>query len=502
MSNHINVPLWVVVGASAYSILLLVIGAYSYRELDLNMEDYMVASRRVGVGLVGITLIASFMSAVLLVGVPGDVRFNGIGFPGIFILFLFLIGLTVWVIGARIWALGARYGHITPADLMGDMFGDNRLRVVVAVLLVFWMFVFGLAQFVGAATVLNIATDGLVSFELGLVWIAAVVGLYIAYGGMRGSVLTDLIQTAFFVIIVFGLFFFIANVLTPGGFLNVFAEVSETNPDLLTYQFEGVVWTSFMFLSYGLFGTAGLFITPYMFQRFYLASSVENLRRSAVVYTFSWLLWIPAIFFGLVAVLQLPEVTNPDQIAARLALGAGALSVIVYSIGALAASMSTADSITFAIGSITARDILEKVIKPDISEAKLTRYSQYIMVLVVAALLVVGLVPRFRANVIPLAVLAIAGWSQIGFPVLVSMIWTRANGEAILSGIVVGTALLILLFFRVGPTINGFHVAIWAGIANLIVLVLVSFLIDDDPDHVKYEYYYHMNEELAKRKGS
>lgn len=499
MVQHINIPVWVLLGATIYSLLLLALGWYAYRKLELTMEDYMVASRRVGIGFVAITLVASWMSAFLFVGAPGTVTFNGLGFAGVFIFYIFVFTVLVWVIGTRIWTLGERYGHITPGDLMGDMFNDNRLRIVVSGLLFFWMFVYTLAQFVGAATVFEVVTDGLITFEQGMIWIGIVVGIYIALGGMRGTVLTDLVQAVFFLTVVFGLFFFIAHTLTPGGLGNVFRQIYESNPEILTYQYNGVEWTSQMFISYSIFGAVGLFITPFIFQRFYLADSIQNLKRSVVLYSFGWLIWIPTIALGLVAIFELQGVTNPDTIAPQLALGAGAVSAIVYSIAALAASMSTSDSLTFALGSIAARDIYQNILHPDAEEKTVTKYSQYFMLAVVIGLVIAGLIPQFRANVVPLAVLAIAGWSQIGFPIIAALLWSRASGVGVIAGMLVGTAMLVILFWGLNmPHIYGFHSSIWAGVLNLLVFGIVSVIVDEEPDDRKYEYYYRMNERLKQ----
>ena len=62
-------------GFIAYSIFILAVGIWGYRKK--SFESYAVADRTMGVGLATSAFIATFLSAVTIIGVSGYAAING-----------------------------------------------------------------------------------------------------------------------------------------------------------------------------------------------------------------------------------------------------------------------------------------------------------------------------------------------------------------------------------------------------------------------------------------
>ena len=108
---------------------------------------------------------------------------------------------------------------------------------------------------------------------------------------------------------------------------------------------------------------------PQAIQRIYAASSSQVMQRA-----FALMTWMPLVttavvtLIGLAAITRLPELSGADAdrvmpaLLAQWAQGGflPALAAVVVFLAAIAAIMSTADSVLLSVGSLVATDLLDR----------------------------------------------------------------------------------------------------------------------------------------------
>src|SRR5690606_20600853 len=107
-----------------------------------------------------------------------------------------LTGAITYVLGTRVWALGKRFGYVTPADMLADFYESDAVRVVVALVSVLFTILYIQVQAQGLGYIVNVASGGRVSTELGTLVLLAVAAAYLIAGGLRAVYWTDVLQGA------------------------------------------------------------------------------------------------------------------------------------------------------------------------------------------------------------------------------------------------------------------------------------------------------------------
>ena len=94
----------------------------------------------------------------------------------------------------RQWMLGKRFGFVTPGEMLATYFqGDGIRLLVVLVALLFSIPYLGL-QLRASGFLFNVLTDNLLSVEVGMWVLSAVVFVYVASGGLRAVAYVDTVQ--------------------------------------------------------------------------------------------------------------------------------------------------------------------------------------------------------------------------------------------------------------------------------------------------------------------
>ena len=115
----------------AYMLLLIGLCVVGYRKGKATEEDYYLAGRGQGVLVTSLTIMATMFSSAALLGIPGTVYRDGLAFVP-FALNLTIGGVGIYFLGSRMHRLGKANGYVTPADLVGDYYGGNAVRLLAA----------------------------------------------------------------------------------------------------------------------------------------------------------------------------------------------------------------------------------------------------------------------------------------------------------------------------------------------------------------------------------
>ncbi|MFW6321683.1 MAG: sodium:solute symporter family protein, partial [Halohasta sp.] len=358
----LNVPLQlgIVVG---YLLVALGVGLLAYRVTTSVAEDYYLANRSIGTLVLLFTTFATLLSAFTFFGGPNLAYAQGpewILVMGVMDGILFAI---LWyLIGYKQWLIGRREGYVTLSEMLGDRFGSTRLRGLVAGVSLLWLFPYVMLQQMGAGEALSGLTGGAVPYWAGAALITAFMILYVVLAGMRGVAWTDTIQGLFMLSVVW---IAVAWVLSAVGGPTVATEaLRSTNPEFLALGSD--FYTPAYIISTAVVIAFGVTMFPQINQRFFVAGSARVLKRSFVLWpVLVLLLFVPAFLLGMWAAglgIEVPEGANvlPILLAEYTPVWFAALVIA----GALAAMMSSSDSMLLSGSSYFIRDLYRPFVDP------------------------------------------------------------------------------------------------------------------------------------------
>jgi len=456
-----------------YLLSTVVLGIVANRRLTVDVEDFFLYGRKAGFIVLYLTVVATYHSAFAFLGSGGFFYTHGIGFwdAGTWTI---LAGATTYVLGSRIWALGKKFGYITPADMLADFYESEAVRVVTALVSVIFTILYIQVQAQGLGYIINVASGGRISFELGTLILLCVAAAYVMAGGIRAVYWTDVFQGAWMYVALWVGGLFLAYELF-GGPAALWSRVSAERPDLLTLPGPQGFFTPGMWFGMTVVFSFGIVFQPHMMIRYYTAISGRTLKwLGATTPLYLLTIYVPSAFVGLGGALVMPDLAVPDRIFPEMLFAhAPAWLTGLVLAGATAAAMSTLDSILHANTTVLTRDVYQRYV------VKHASHGHYINVgrAIVLGLLLVGYLLSIRTFdlLVILVSLSGAGALQLG-PAIVGVCFptrrplTRAG---VLAGIATGLLTLVLTLVP-WPHPLGMHAGVWSLMANLLVTVAVS----------------------------
>ena len=482
-----------------YLLVALAVGVAAYRVTERTAEDYYLASRTFGTVVLLFTVFATLLSAFTFFGGPNIAYARGPEWILVMGLMDGVLFAVLWyVVGYKQWLLGRRHGYVTLGEMLGDRFGSPALRALVAVVSLFWLFPYVMLQQVGAGGALAALTDGAVPFWAGATLITGFMIVYVVLAGVRGIAWTDTIQGAFMLVTVWVAALWVL-VAVDGGLATINAGLRAG--DASHFFALGSDWyTPQRMLTFAVSIAFGVAMFPQVNQRFFTADSETVLKRSFVLWpVLVVVLFVPAFLLGawarglgVAADIGAGENVLPPLLEAYTPPWFAALVIA----GALAAMMSSSDSMLLSGSSYFTRDVYRPLVDDDISD----RREDLLGRAGVAVFAVAALVASLRFGRSPGAVgevlvnigdVAFGGFAQLTLPVVLALYWSGTTRDGMFAGILVPT--LVYLPFRleiVGPYVVelpaigevpllapvyfGWGVALYCMLLGLLVTVGVS----------------------------
>lgn len=288
-----------------YLAVVLYIGIFAFRKGRETGEDFFLASRSIGSIVFFLSLFATNMTAFAILGSSGMSFKVGLGVFGMMATSsALIIPLTLFFIGTRLWAVGKRFGLITQVGFFRDRYECSFIGTLIFLVTAAMLIPYLIISITGGGTILNTLTDGRIPYALGGAIVAAIVMATVFFGGMRGAVWVNVLQTILF--IAFGViaFAWIGKHL-PGGFEGVVNKMQHdpTNAapspmarsvTLLTR--ERIPWQ--VFLSFMLIPLSSIMF-PHMSMMCFTARKVTAFKKTVVFYPIAIMaIWLPCCFLG------------------------------------------------------------------------------------------------------------------------------------------------------------------------------------------------------------
>ncbi len=357
----------------AYLAMVLYIGIFAFRRGRATGEDFFLASRSIGPIIFFLSLFATNMTAFAILGSSGAAYKQGIGIFGMMATASCLvIPLTLFFIGTRLWAVGKRFGHMTQVAFFRDRWDCSSTGTVIFFVTAAMVLPYLIISIVGGGTILESLTAGHIPFALGGAIVALVVMANVFFGGMRGAVWVNVLQTALF--LSFGLVaFLVIGHHIPGGFngaVNAMiadprnkAAAPTPHPVTLLTR-ERIPWQ--VFLSFSLIPLSSIMF-PHMSIMCFTAKKVTAFKKAVVLYPLCIMaIWLPCVFLGALG-------SSQPKVSMAMAMGSETIHEwLEYGGGKDARGEQTAPNLTTLLkSSHKADDLLDKVAAHDMTPAQL-----------------------------------------------------------------------------------------------------------------------------------
>ncbi|WP_129113116.1 sodium:solute symporter family protein [Halegenticoccus tardaugens] len=428
----------------AYLVVALAVGVIAYRLTSRDAEDYYLADRSLGTVVLLFTTFATLLSAFTFFGGP-DLAYAA-GPEWILVMGVMdgvLFAVLWYVVGYKQWLVGRAHGYVTLCEMLGDRFGSTRLRAFVAGVSLFWLLPYVMLQQMGAGEALVGLTGGALPYWAGAALVTVFMIAYVALSGMRGVAWTDTIQGLFMLGIVWAAVgWVLAAVGGPGA---ATAGVASSEPSFLALG--GGVYTPQYMISQAVMIAFGVTMFPQINQRFFVAKSDRVLKRSFALWpVLVVLLFVPAFMLGTWAAglgVEVPEGANVVPVLLN-AYTPGWFAALVVA-GALAAMMSSSDSMLLSGSSYLTRDLYRPLLAPDAGDREETWVARVGVALFAVVAFVASL---FRpGTLVEVGATAFGGYAQLALPVLVSLYWPRTTRDGMYAGLVGSQALYLAHVF-------------------------------------------------------
>ncbi len=184
-----------------------------------------------------------------------------------------------------------------------------------------------------------------------LAWSILMVILMMTYswfGGIKAIFVTDMVQGLVLLFTVWAIAFFAIS--ASDGVGNLFSQVAQINPALLSVSNTGVITWQFLLISF-ISIVLMPYVQPQMVTRILVAKNDKAFAQSTIALSiFAILVILPTLFIGFRSVVVSQTISEGNFLLNMLTSDAPVFFYALFIVGVLAAAMSTADSQLMAIG--------------------------------------------------------------------------------------------------------------------------------------------------------
>lgn len=459
-----------------YLVANLIVGLLPARRTSNSATGFVAGDRSLGLIVMYFITGATIFSAFAFLGGPG--RAYSRGAAAFYILAYGTLGfLPFYFLGPRASRLGRRYGFVTQAEMVAHRFNLPAIAGLMAVISALAFIPYLALQMQGAGLVVSAVTGGEVPRWLGALIVYTVVTIYVLRSGVLGAGWTNVFQGVFMLVLAWVLGLYLPYHLY-GGVEPMFRRIAEERPELLVSPglgSDGSAWSWGAYTSSVLVSIIGFSCWPHLFMKAFTAKHERTLRQTVVLYPTFQIFLVPILLIGFAGVLFETAPATPNEILPHLLMNLNLPAVLVglFCAGALAASMSSGDTMSHATASILVRDGLiaaqGRKMKP-LAERRAIRIA-LVLVMGVSYAVSVSYTGSFVDLVLYYAYGPIV---QFAPAIAATLCWKRATGPGVLSGMSVGIAVYLVLVVWPELAVGGVSPGLYAVLANTLILVTVS----------------------------
>lgn len=459
--------------------IMAFIGWYAGRKTN-NIGDFFVLSGKAGVVVSGIAYFSTQFSMGTFLGTPGTIY--GVGYAGMAISVpgaVFCMILPALLIGRKLITLGHKYGFLTMADYLTDRYHSKNMSGVLGVMMLFFLVPMMGAQIIGAGVIVHVFT-GLPEW-VGIVGMGIIVILYCMTGGMKGAMMTDVIQGS--LMIATAVVTFIVSIVMGGGFSNINHTLQSMNEAYLTFPGANgyMPWTYYISnIVLWSFFTMG---QPHLFTKFFAMKDHKTMFKAILLGTAGMFFSATLIeWAGVNGIASIQNIEKADQIIPMiLQRGMNPFLASIFIAGIVAAGMSTIDGILVTTTGAVTRDIYQKIINKNATDEAVMSLSKVVTVIIGIVVICFGVFQP--GSIFEINLFAFSGMAIFVVPILFGIYWKKATAKGAIASVIVG--IISLLLFTLNPSVKalamGFHALFPTTIIASIVMIVVSKFTETPP---------------------
>ena len=459
--------------------IMAFIGWYAGRKTN-NIGDFFVLSGKAGVVVSGIAYFSTQFSMGTFLGTPGTIY--GVGYAGMAISVpgaVFCMILPALLIGRKLITLGHKYGFLTMADYLTDRYHSKNMSGVLGVMMLFFLVPMMGAQIIGAGVIVHVFT-GLPEW-VGVVGMGIIVILYCMTGGMKGAMMTDVIQGS--LMIATAVVTFIVSIVMGGGFSNINHTLQSMNEAYLTFPGANgyMPWTYYISnIVLWSFFTMG---QPHLFTKFFAMKDHKTMFKAILLGTAGMFFSATLIeWAGVNGIASIQNIEKADQIIPMiLQRGMNPFLASIFIACIVAAGMSTIDGILVTTTGAVTRDIYQKIINKNATDEAVMSLSKVVTVIIGIVVICFGVFQP--GSIFEINMFAFSGMAIFVVPILFGIYWKKATAKGAIASVIVG--IISLLLFTLNPSVKalamGFHALFPTTIIASIVMIVVSKFTETPP---------------------
>ncbi len=472
----------------AYLVGIMVLGLY-FAKFVRSADDFFLSGKTLPFWAVGMSIVATDISAMDFVGVSGQSyrfgmavgNFDWLGSMPAMLLAAFIFIPYFW-----------KAGLYTIPEYLGRRYNDYVRAVASMTWIVFFALDLGVLFWATA-----VMFKPLMGWDpwFSIIVTAVVVGLYTFFGGLTAVVMTDVVQMI--IMFVGGATVVVVGLYHAGGWGGLTDKIAALG-DAYQNHFKLVLpadtktpfpWTGILFGLTLVMSNAYMIGNQAIVQRCLATKSVWHAKASMLCGAF-FKMFIPVLvmFPGLIAVAAYPGMADGDQAFPTLVknLLPPGLRGLLFA-GFLAGLMSTIDSILNSTATLWTKDVYERFVKKGASD----RHYMIVGQLATVVLLIFGVLTSPLSDQFPGIYVAIQTFlSFFQGPVfsilLLGMFWPRATQWGGLVGLVGGISTSVSLYIFKGRlfTIEEpfLYISWWSFVVGVLLNVATSLLTRPHPE--------------------
>ncbi|HWO01685.1 MAG TPA: sodium:solute symporter family protein [Blastocatellia bacterium] len=421
-----------------YAGLIIALGAFVSRKARTS-NDFFVAGRRLGAGLIFSTLLAANIGAGSTVGATGLGYRDGlsawwwVGSAGIGSV---ILALTV---GPRIWRVARERNLYTVGDYLEFRY-NRTVRGLVALLLWIGSLSILAGQLIAVAWILNVVSG--LSKPVGCLIAGAVITAYFTLGGLHAAARVNVVQLTVKLVGFAAALIYLVN--AGHGLQEIRASVTAVLPAGQSSAFFGFVgkgWPSV--LRYVVILAPSFVISPGLLQKIFGARDERAVRAGVGLNAAGLLAYaIVPILIGIIARGRFSELPNhelalPTLLTQALPLWLGALLL-----GAIfSAELSAADAVLFMLSTSLSKDLYKGFINRRADDAQLMRIAR-------GSAVACGVVGALLAMLLPTVISALTIFytlltAALFLPLIAGLYSTRVTARAAISAMLTSVAVVV-----------------------------------------------------------
>jgi SSS family transporter len=478
---------------TCYLLGSVLIGYFAYRSGETwTARDYFLGGKSTGAVVLFFAMLATKFSGNTFFGLPGQAYRVGL-MAVTLIPFTVAISLGFLSYAPRLYVLSKKYDYLTPADFYADRFNSQALRLWAALLFIVTVIPYLMIQATAMGHAFVAFTGGRYSFASGVIYIFALMLIYVALSGWRGVVWAEVLQGAllWLAIVVAA----VMLVRSEGGLARVLQEAVAVAPEKVTVPSSLTMLTRSYLLVAFIFGMGGA-MYPQIVQSVYAAKSERDLRRGlAMMIPNYFIVMLAVVLIGLVGIVRLHDLKaiEADQVLGLLLAQHGGswywLTMLVF-LGAAAAIMSTAAGVLLTLSSMLTHDLYRHFMRPRASERELATVGRLFTVLVLVSVTVLSLRPL--TTLWNLTIIKFEFLMQLYVPLILGLYWSRFSRAAAFTGLGAGTLCVSVMIFLGPDHVGVFEAGLCGALVNLLCGVGVVFYkqVDETEQQRVYERFF------------